>query len=101
MWKLNVTDRRTDGRGALQYLPSRAFGAAGDKKLSGRFWEINILSEKLTPTTDESALEKVRGISAAGANNKQMCLKLSLVIVVSDKYWFKLTKLFTCLYAYT
>ena len=29
--KLNVTDRRTDGRGALQYLPSRAFGAAGDK----------------------------------------------------------------------
>ena len=28
--KLNVTDRRTDGRGALQYLPSRAFGAAGD-----------------------------------------------------------------------
>ena len=34
--KLNVTDRRTDGqtdrRGALQYLPSRAFGAAGDKK---------------------------------------------------------------------
>ena len=34
--KLNVTDRRTDrqtdGRGALKYLPSRAFGAAGDKK---------------------------------------------------------------------
>ena len=30
--KLNVTDRRTDGRGALQYLPSRAFGAAGDNK---------------------------------------------------------------------
>ena len=26
------TDRRTDGRGALQYLPSRAFGAAGDNK---------------------------------------------------------------------
>ena len=55
--KLNVTDRQTDGqtegRGALQYLPSRAFGAAGDKKLSGSFWEINILSEKLTPTTDD------------------------------------------------
>ena len=34
--KLNVTDRQTDGqtdrRGALQYLPSRAFGAAGDNK---------------------------------------------------------------------
>ena len=33
--KLNVmdtqTDRETDG-GLLQYLPSRAFGAAGDKK---------------------------------------------------------------------
>ena len=25
------TDRRTDGWGTLQYLPSRAFGAAGDK----------------------------------------------------------------------
>ena len=35
MRKLNVadghTDGRTDGRGALQYLPSRASGAAGDK----------------------------------------------------------------------
>ena len=34
--KLNVTDRQTDrqtdGRGALQYLPSRAFGAVGDNK---------------------------------------------------------------------
>ena len=38
MRKLNVTDRQTDGqtdgRGALQYLPSRAFGAAGDKKMT-------------------------------------------------------------------
>ena len=25
-------DGLTDGRGALQYLPSRAFGAAGNKK---------------------------------------------------------------------
>ena len=30
--KLNMTDKQTDGRGALQYLPSRAFGAAGDNK---------------------------------------------------------------------
>ena len=30
--KLNVMDGQTDGRGALQYLPSRAFGAAGDNK---------------------------------------------------------------------
>ena len=30
--KLNRTDRQTDGwTGALQYLPSRACGAAGDK----------------------------------------------------------------------
>ena len=34
--KLNVTDRQTDGRGTLQYLPSRAFGAAGDKKVNTR-----------------------------------------------------------------
>ena len=26
-------DGQTDGRGALQYLPSRAFGAAGDKNV--------------------------------------------------------------------
>ena len=31
--KLNVTDRWMDG--ALQYLPSRAFGAAGDNKEKG------------------------------------------------------------------
>ena len=33
--KLNVTDRQTGqtgGGGVLQYLPSRAFGAAGDNK---------------------------------------------------------------------
>ena len=51
--KLNVTDRRTDGRGALQYLPSRAFGAAGDKtifnqtdKIVGRGpWSRDITAE--------------------------------------------------------
>ena len=52
-----------------------------EKKLSGSFWEINILSEKLTTTdddrrrrrrtTDESALEKLRCLSAGGANNKK------------------------------
>ena len=49
-----------------------------EKKLSGSFWEINISSEKLTTTTDdddddgrrttdESALEKLRCLSAGGA----------------------------------
>ena len=37
-----------------------------EKKLRGSFWEINILSEKLT-TTDKSALEKLRCLSAGGA----------------------------------
>ena len=32
--KLNVTDGQMDGRGALQYLPSRAFGTAGDNKVA-------------------------------------------------------------------
>ena len=55
-----------------------------EKKLSGSFWEINILSEKLTTTTtttdddddedgrrttDKSALEKLRCLSAGGAKN--------------------------------
>ena len=39
-----------------------------EQKLSGSFWEINILSEKLT-TMDESALEKLRCLSAGGAKN--------------------------------
>ena len=39
MRKLNVTDGQTDGQtdgGALQYLPSRAFGAAGDNAKTKR-----------------------------------------------------------------
>ena len=55
-----------------------------EKKLSGRFWEINILSEKLTTTTtttttddgrrttDESALEKLRCLSAGGAKKTSL-----------------------------
>ena len=32
-------DRQTDGWGVLQYLPSRALGAAGDNKvISGHYW---------------------------------------------------------------
>ena len=49
-----------------------------EKKLSGSFWEINILSEKLTTTddgrrrtTDESALEKLRCLSAGGAKKRK------------------------------
>ena len=44
------------------------------KKLSDSFWEIKLLIEKLTTTdgrrtttTDESALEKLRCLSAGGA----------------------------------
>ena len=40
--KLNMTDRQTDGRGA-QYLPSRAFGAAGDKRI---IWLLCDLSNR-------------------------------------------------------
>ena len=29
-----MMDRRTDGWGAFQYLPARAFGATGDKKIT-------------------------------------------------------------------
>ena len=52
VWKLKrdgQTDRQTDGRGALQYLPSRAFGAAGDNKAT-RSPEISrVQVQKLTP----------------------------------------------------
>ena len=42
-----------------------------EKKLSDHFWEIQLLSEKLTPTTDDSALEKLRCLSAGGANKRR------------------------------
>ena len=60
----------------IQYMGTflRKLYTKKDKKLSGSFWEINILSEKLTTTTDdgrqttdESALEKLRCLSAGGA----------------------------------
>ena len=40
-----------------------------EKKVSGSFREINILIEKLTPTTDELALENLRCLSAGGVKN--------------------------------
>ena len=41
-WNAKKTwNGRTDGRGALQYLPSRAFGAAGDKNII-EAWAHNI-----------------------------------------------------------
>ena len=63
-----------------------------EKKLSDSFWEINILSEKLTTTdddrrrrrrtTDESALEKLRCLSAGGAKKciRQFLRKWTLEI---------------------
>ena len=62
-----------------------------EKKLSGSFWEINILSEKLTTTTtdddedgrrttDESALEKLRCLSAGGTKNLLLILLNSVLV---------------------
>ena len=55
--------------------------AKEEKKLSNSFWEIKILSEKLTTdgrrtddgrqTTDESSLEKLRCLPAGGAKKIQ------------------------------
>ena len=48
-----------------------------EKKLSDSFWEIKLLIEKLTTddgrrtTTDESALEKLRCLSAGGAKKQK------------------------------
>ena len=75
--KLNVTDRQTDrqtdGRGPLQYLPSRSFGSARGKKKKS-YWSVSeILRDGRTDrrTTDELVLEKLRCLSAGGANKKQ------------------------------
>ena len=48
--KLNVTDRQTDRQtGALQYLPSRAFGAAGDKKRKS-YWSVSEIGPSPPPS---------------------------------------------------
>ena len=71
-----------------------------EKKLSDSFWEINILSEKLTTddddddddgrrrrrrTTDESALEKLRCLSAGGAKK--------VIWQILRKWTFKFVKI--------
>ena len=52
--KLNVTDRQTDGQtdgqGALQYLPSRVFGAVGDKIISYLQLQLDIYSSCFNKT---------------------------------------------------
>ena len=57
MRKLNVTDGQTDGRtdgGALQYLPSRAFGAAGDNKGIEDIMDIDCNCPSLLPVFGET-----------------------------------------------
>ena len=59
----------------------RKLHAKKEKKLSDSFWEIKLLIEKLTTdgrtdgrrrrTTDDSALEKLRCLSAGGAKKKK------------------------------
>ena len=55
----------------------RKLHAKKEKKLSDSFWEIKFLIEKLTTddgrrrTTDESALEKLRCLSAGGAKKRK------------------------------
>ena len=53
------------------------------KKLSSRFWEINILSGRKTTTTTESALEKLRCISAGGAKR----LFITLQTLLAKRIW--------------
>ena len=68
-FKWKVDDRQTDGR-TMEKL--RCLSAGGAKKLSNRFWEIKLFSEKLTITTDKSASEKLRCLSAEWAKNLQL-----------------------------
>ena len=68
----------------IQYMGTflRKLYTKKEKKLSGSFWEINILSEKLTTTddgrrtTDASALEKLRCLSAGGAKKMKICMEI-------------------------
>ena len=61
VWKLNITDIRTDGRtdgwGAFQYPPSRAFGAAGDNKW--KYDSVIHLEETSVTTEDTSGLFQI------------------------------------------
>ena len=53
------------------YLLKEASYKKKEKELSGSFWEINILTENLTQTMDDSALEKFLCLSADWANKKK------------------------------
>ena len=57
MRKLNVMDGRTDG-GALQYLPSRAFGAAGDTNKRGPGY----LKFNCTLLRDPEYVDKIKSV---------------------------------------
>ena len=70
--------------------------AKKEKKLSDSFWEIKLLIEKLTTTddgrrrtTDESALEKLRCLSAGGAKKLHDAINLgstSLLLNTINNY---------------
>ena len=82
----------------LQYISTflRKPHAKKEKKLSGHFWEINHLSEKLMTdddrrrrrTTDESVLEKLRCHSAGGAKKlESVRTLLKITLYLGSHIW--------------
>ena len=82
--KLNVTDRRT---GALQYLPSRAFGAAGDNEpnltfltLAMTFRVIQSNSSQFIVTNEEASGQNREKIT------KQILNKWTRSVKIGEKW---------------
>ena len=60
-FRVAVQKLRTDGRGAFQYLPSRAFGAEGDKNCDertvGQLFSLQVWKMKSTAWHDRHSLK--------------------------------------------
>ena len=64
------------------YLSKEASYQKG-KKLSSRFWEMNILSDTLT--TDDEALEKLRCLPAGATNKTYGEFTVAVIIKISPR----------------
>ena len=63
--KLNMTDGQTDRRGAFQYLPSRAFGTAGDNNYKILLEAFFLTSSTLITWIKQTLLQDLLGLLAA------------------------------------
>ena len=97
--KRNMTDRQTDGGGgwggAYQYLPSRAFGAAGDKIMISLMGHMDMLSSGLYYV---SVINTSQDSFTTARNRIQNCSMLHQHNARDLNRVWKYLVLYTCMY---